>query len=93
MFTRTIKLNLHYFLNDSWAQTFHSENEFNMKARLKAETKYIPRNALHKKTNVLVYLLRLLQHTFNKSTAVLIGSDMINTVLLLRCDTVSLFNG
>ena len=66
MFTRTIKLNLHYFLNDSWAQTFHSENEFNMKARLKVETKYIPRNALHKKTNMLVYLLRLLQHTFNR---------------------------
>ena len=93
MFTRTIKLNLHYFLNDSFAQTFHSENEFNMKARLKVETKYIPRNSLHKKTNMLVYLLRLLQHTFNRSTAVLIGSDMTNTVLLMRCDTVSLFNG
>ena len=52
--------------NDSWAQTFHSENEFNMKARLKVETKYIPRNALHEKTSMLVYLLRLLQHTFNR---------------------------
>ena len=66
----------------------NSENEFNMKARLKDETKQILRNALHKKTDMLMYLLRLLQHTFNKSTAVLIGSDMIKPVVLLRCNTI-----
>ena len=38
---------------------------------------------------MLIYLLRLLQHTSNKSNAVLIGSDMINTILLLRCVSVS----
>ena len=66
----------------------NSESEFNMKARLKDETKQILRNALHKKTHMLMYLLRLLQHTFNKSTAVSIGSDMIKPVVLLRCDTI-----
>ena len=55
----------------------NSENEFNLKARLNVETKQNLRNALHKKTNMLMYLLRL--------------SDMINTVLLLRRVTVSLF--
>ena len=55
----------------------NSENEFNLKARLNVETKQNLRNALHKKTNMLIYLLRL--------------SDMINTVLLLRRVTVSLF--
>ena len=38
-------------------------------------------NTLRKKTNLLIYLLRLLQDTFNKIITVLIGSDMINTVL------------
>ena len=66
----------------------NGENEFNMKARLKDETKSILRNALHKKTDMLMYLLRLLQHTFKKSTAVSIGSDMIKPVVLLRCDTI-----
>ena len=55
----------------------NSENEFNLKARLNVETKQNLRNALHNKTNMLIYLLRL--------------SDMINTVLLLRRVTVSLF--
>ena len=55
----------------------NSENEFNLKARLNVETKQYLRNALHNKTNMLIYLLRL--------------SDMINTVLLLRRVTVSLF--
>ena len=41
-----------------------------------------------KKTDMLMYLLRLLQHTYNKSTAVLIGSDMIKPVVLLRCNTI-----
>ena len=41
---------------------------------------------------MLIYLfLRRLRDTFNKTTAVLvIVSDMINTVLLWRCVTVSL---
>ena len=52
-----------------------------MKARLKAEIKLIIRNALHKKPNMLIYLLRLLQDTFNKTTAVLIGNGMMNIVL------------
>ena len=55
----------------------NSENEFNLKARLNVETKQNLRNALHNKTNMLIYLLRL--------------SNMINTVLLLRRVTVSLF--
>ena len=59
-----------------------------MKARLKDETKEILRNALHKKTDMLMYLLRLLQHTFNKSTAVSIGNDVIKPVVELRCDTI-----
>ena len=59
-----------------------------MKARLKDETKQILRNALHKKTDMLMYLLRLLQHTFNKSTAVSIGNDVIKPVVELRCDTI-----
>ena len=42
----------------------NSENEFNMKKRLKVETKIILRNALHKKANMLIYLLKLLQDTF-----------------------------
>ena len=54
-----------------------SENEFNMKARLKVAKP----NPLHEKTNTLLYLLRLLQDFFNKSFGVIIGSDMINTVL------------
>ena len=59
-----------------------------MKARLKDETKQILRNALHKKTDMLMYLLRLLQHTYNKSTAVSIRGDIIKTVVLLRCNTI-----
>ena len=60
-----------------------------MKARLKDETKQILRNALHKKTDMLMYLLRLLQHTYNKSTAVSIRSDIIiKPVVLLRCNTI-----
>ena len=55
----------------------NSENEFNLKARLNVETKQNLRNALHKKTNMLIYLLRL--------------GDMINTVFSLRRVTVSLF--
>ena len=55
----------------------NSEYEFNLKARLNVETKQNLRNALHKKTRMLIYLLRL--------------SDMINTVLLLRHVTVALF--
>ena len=43
--------------NDSWAQTLHSENEFNMKAKLKVETKSVLRNALQKKTNMRRHLL------------------------------------
>ena len=39
------------------------------------------RNALHKKTNMLIYLRRLLQDIFNKSTADLMWSDVINNVL------------
>ena len=59
-----------------------------MKARLKDETKQILRNALHKKTDMLMYLLRLLQHTYNKSTAVSIRGDIIKPVVLLRCNTI-----
>ena len=33
----------------------NSENEFNLKARLNVETKQNLRNALHKKTNMLIY--------------------------------------
>ena len=59
-----------------------------MKARLKDETKQILRNALHKKTDMLMYLLRLLQHTYNKSNAVSIRGDIIKPVVLLRCNTI-----
>ena len=57
----------------------NSENEFNLKPRLNIETKQNLRNALHKKTNMLIYFLSL--------------SDMINTVhvLLLWRVTVSWF--
>ena len=38
-------------------------------------------NPLHEKTNTLLCLLRLLPDFFNKIFGVIIGSDMINTVI------------
>ena len=45
----------------------NSENKLNKKTRLKVAAIQILRNALHEKTNMLIYLLRLLQDTFSKA--------------------------